>query len=45
MVSLRRLYFEWAKIKASGRPDPYVWLKNLTPTMRAGLSILIFDLK
>jgi hypothetical protein len=45
VVSLRRLYFEGAKIQASGRPDPYVWLKNLTPTMRAGRSILIFDLK
>jgi hypothetical protein len=45
VVSLRRLYFEGAKIQASGKPDPYVWLKNLTPTMRAGRSILIFDLK
>jgi 4-amino-4-deoxy-L-arabinose transferase-like glycosyltransferase len=45
VVSMRMLYFEGAIVQASGRPDPYVWLKNLPPTMRAGRSILIFDLK
>jgi hypothetical protein len=45
VVSVRRLYYVGAREPASGRPDPYVWLKNLTPTMRAGRSILIFDLK
>jgi hypothetical protein len=45
VVSVRRLYYVGAREPASGRPDPYVWLKNLTPTMRAGRSILMFDLK
>jgi hypothetical protein len=45
VASMRRLYFVGAKVQASGKPDPYVWLKTLTPTMRAGRSIVIFDLK
>jgi hypothetical protein len=45
VASMRRLYFVGAKVQTSGKPDPYVWLKTLTPTMRAGRSIVIFDLK
>jgi hypothetical protein len=45
VVSLRRIYYVGAKIQASGKPNPYAWLKGLTPAMRAGRSILIFDLK
>jgi 4-amino-4-deoxy-L-arabinose transferase-like glycosyltransferase len=45
VASLRRLYFVGAKVQESGKPDPYVWLKTLTPTMRAGRSIVIFDLR
>jgi hypothetical protein len=45
VASLRRLYFVGAKVQASGKPDPYAWLKTLTPTMRAGRSIVIFDLR
>jgi hypothetical protein len=45
VASLRSLYYVGAKAQASGKPDPYGRLKTLTPTMRAGRSILIFDLK
>ena len=45
VASLRSLYYVGAKVQASGKPDPYGWLKPLTPTMRAGRSIVIFELK
>jgi hypothetical protein len=45
VASLRSLYYVGAKVQASGKPDPYGWLKTLTPTMRAGRSIVIFELK
>jgi hypothetical protein len=45
VASLRRVYYEGAKARESGKPDPYGWLKTLTPTMRAGRSIVIFDVK
>jgi hypothetical protein len=45
VASMRELYYVGAKVQASGKPDPYGWLKTLTPTMRAGRSIVIFELK
>jgi 4-amino-4-deoxy-L-arabinose transferase-like glycosyltransferase len=45
VASMRRLYFVGARVQASGKPDPYGWLKTLAPTMRVGRSIVIFDLK
>jgi hypothetical protein len=45
VASMRRLYYVGAKVQASGKPDPYGWLKTLTPTMRAGRSIVIFEFK
>jgi len=45
VASLRRIYWEGAKVRGTGKPDPYGWLKGLTPTMRAGRSLLIFDIK
>ena len=45
VASMRKLYYVGAKVQASGKPDPYGWLKPLAPTMRAGRSIVIFELK
>jgi hypothetical protein len=45
VASLRKLYYVGAKVRASGKPDPYGRLKTLTPTMRAGRSIVIFELR
>ena len=45
VASMRRLYYVGARVQASGKPDPYAWVKTLTPTMRAGRSIVIFDLR
>jgi hypothetical protein len=44
VVSIRNLYFDGAIARAKGQPEPYGWLKTIPPTMRAGRSILIFDL-
>jgi hypothetical protein len=45
VASMRELYYVGAKARESGKPEPYGWLKGLTPTMRAGRSIVIFELK
>ena len=45
VASMRRLYFVGARVQASGKPDPYGWLKTLTPTMRAGRSVVIFEFR
>lgn len=45
VASLRKLYYVGAKVRASGQPDPYGRLKTLTPTMRAGRSIVILELR
>ena len=44
-ASVRQIYFEGAMARAKGQPEPYSWLKTIRPTMRAGRSILIFDLR
>ena len=44
-ASVRQIYFEGAMARAKGQPEPYGWLKTIRPTMRAGRSILIFDLR
>jgi hypothetical protein len=44
-ASVRQIYFEGAMARAKGQPEPYGWLKKIRPTMRAGRSILIFDLR
>jgi 4-amino-4-deoxy-L-arabinose transferase-like glycosyltransferase len=44
-ISIRQIYFEGAMARAKGQPEPYGWLKTIRPTMRAGRSILIFDLR
>lgn len=44
-ASVRQIYFEGAMARAKGQPEPYGWLKTIQPTMRAGRSILIFDLR
>ncbi len=44
VVSVRQIYFEGAMARAKGLPEPYGWLKTRLPVMRAGRSILIFDL-
>jgi hypothetical protein len=45
VASIRQIYFEGAMARAKGQPEPYGWLKTIRPTMRAGRSILIFDLR
>jgi hypothetical protein len=45
VASVRKIYFEGAMARAKGLPEPYGWLKTIRPTMRAGRSILIFDLR
>jgi hypothetical protein len=44
-ISIRQIYFEGAMARAKGQPEPYGWLKTIRPAMRAGRSILIFDLR
>jgi hypothetical protein len=44
VASVRMVNFESAKARAAGRPGPYEWLEPLQPAMRAGKSILIYDL-
>ena len=41
-ISVSKLYFEGAMAVAKGQPEPYGWLKSLTPVARAGRSILIY---
>ena len=43
-ASVSKLYFEGAKARLAGTPEPYGWLKALKPTMKAGRTIWIYHL-
>jgi 4-amino-4-deoxy-L-arabinose transferase-like glycosyltransferase len=40
-----KLYREGADARGQGKPEPYGWLKSLTPTARVGRSIFLYDLR